>query len=81
MPHRRGAAMAVIRTRYGVAPRYRTLVTVATGSQPIEVGIFDLPDRRRIYGWLEPSSRGVVLVEHRAGSSSPHEAVLAAAGV
>lgn len=48
--------MAVIRTRYGVAPRYRTSVTVATGSQPIEVGIFDLPDRRRIYGWLEPSS-------------------------
>jgi hypothetical protein len=70
--------MAVIRARYGVAPRYRTSVMVAIGSEPIDVGIFDLPDRRRIYGWLEPSSLGVVLVEHLGAVSSPHEAVAAA---
>jgi hypothetical protein len=73
-----GATSGAVRARYGVVGRFLGSLPIATTAGTISVHFYDLPGPKRVYAWTNPSDNQVVMVEHCADISSPHEAVSAA---
>jgi hypothetical protein len=71
------ATSAAVRARYGTASRFLGSLTIPSTAGVLTVHLFDLPGPKRVYAWLDPRKDEVVVVEHCAEISSPHEAVLA----
>jgi hypothetical protein len=74
------ATAAAVRARYGTASRFLGSLTIPSTAGVLSVHLFDLPGPKRVYAWLDPTSDEVVVVEHCAEVSSPHQAVLAGRG-
>jgi hypothetical protein len=72
------ATSAAVRARYGSPTRFLGSLTIPSAAGVVSLHLFDLPGPKRVYAWLDPTSDEVVVVEHCAAISSPHEAVLAA---